>query len=43
MKDTTNVNPLKLKVMKCACTWKKTFNINETTIHFAIAIPLNKK
>lgn len=26
MKDTTNVNPLKPKVMKHACTWKKTFN-----------------
>ncbi len=43
MKDITNVKPLKPKVMKHACTWKKTFNINETTIHFAIAIPLNKK
>jgi hypothetical protein len=43
MKDITNVNSLKPKVMTCECTWKRTFNINETTIHFAIAIPLNKK
>jgi hypothetical protein len=39
----TNVNPLKPKVMKLACTWKTTFNINDTTIHYIIAIPLNQK
>jgi len=39
----TNVNPLKPKVMKLACTWKTTSNINETTIHYTITIPLNKK
>jgi hypothetical protein len=43
MKYITDVNQLKPKVMKRACTWKKTFNINEMTIHFAMAIPLNKK
>jgi len=39
----TNVNTLKPKVMKLACTWITTFNINETTIHYTITIPLNKK
>jgi hypothetical protein len=28
--------------MKLTYTWKVTFNINGTTIHFALAIPLNK-
>jgi hypothetical protein len=28
--------------MKFTYTWKVTFNINGTTIHFALAIPLNK-
>jgi hypothetical protein len=37
-----NVDPLKPKVMKLTYTWKVTFNINGTTIHFTIAIPLNK-
>lgn len=38
----TNVIPLKPKVMKLACTWKTTSNINETTIHYRIVIPLQK-
>jgi hypothetical protein len=28
--------------MKLTYTWKVTFNINGTTIHFALATPLNK-
>jgi hypothetical protein len=28
--------------MKLTYTWKVTFNINGTTIHFAVTIPLNK-
>jgi hypothetical protein len=41
-KQITNVDPLKLKIMKLAYTRKIRFNINGITIHFALAIPLNK-
>jgi len=41
IKDITNVNPLKPKVMKLAYIGKVTLNINGMTIHFAFAIPLN--
>ncbi len=40
--DITNVDPLKPKVMKLTYTRKVTFNINGRTIHFALAISLNK-
>jgi len=43
IKQITNVNPLKPKVMKLTCTRKTTFNINGTTIYYAFAIPLRKK
>jgi hypothetical protein len=29
-------------MMKLTYTWKTSFNINGTTIHFALGIPLNK-
>jgi hypothetical protein len=41
-KQITNVDPLKPKIMKLAYTRKARFNVNGTTIHFALAIPLNK-
>jgi hypothetical protein len=37
-----NVDPLKLKIMKLTYTWEVAFNIIGTTLHFALAIPLNK-
>ncbi len=37
-----NVDPLKPKIMKLTHTQEVAFNINGTTIHFALAIPLNK-
>jgi hypothetical protein len=43
IKDIPNVDPLKPKVMKLAYTRKATFNIKWMTIHFVLAIPLNKK
>jgi hypothetical protein len=36
------VDPLKPKIMKLAYTSKVALNINGTTIHFALVIPLNK-
>ncbi len=42
IKQITNVDPLKPKMMKLAYTGKITFNINGTTIHFALIVPLNK-
>jgi hypothetical protein len=42
IKKTTNADPLKPKVMKLTYIRKVAFNINGTTIHFALAIPLNK-
>jgi hypothetical protein len=39
-KQITNVNPLKPNVMKL--TYTVTFNTNGTTIHYALAIQLNK-
>ncbi len=41
-KQITNDDPLKPKIMKLTYIGKVTFNINSTTIHFALAIPLNK-
>ncbi len=41
-KKITNVDILKPKIMKLTYTKKPTFNINGITIHFALAIPLNK-
>jgi len=41
-KQITNVDPLKPKIMKLAYIRKTRFNINGTTIHFVLAIPLNK-
>jgi hypothetical protein len=37
------VDPLKPKIMKFAYTSKVSFNINGTTIHFALVILLKKK
>jgi hypothetical protein len=42
IKQITNVNPLKPKVMKSTYTKKTTFNIIGTTIYYALAIPLRK-
>jgi hypothetical protein len=42
IKKYINPNPLKPKIMKLTYRRKTTFNINETTIHFALAIPLNR-
>jgi hypothetical protein len=41
-KQITNVDILEPKIMKLTYTRKTTFNINGTTIHSALAIPLNK-
>jgi hypothetical protein len=41
IKKTINVDPLKPKVMKLTYITKVTFNINGTTIHSTLAIPLN--
>ncbi len=41
--ETIDVNLLKTKIMKLAYTRKTTFNINGSTIHSTLAIPLNKK
>jgi hypothetical protein len=43
MKQMPNVDPLKPKIMKLTYTWEAAFNINGTTIHSALVIPLNKK
>jgi len=40
--DITNVDSLKPKVMKLTYIRKVTFNIDGKTIHFALAISLNK-
>jgi hypothetical protein len=42
IKETTKIDPLKPKVIKLTYIRKTTFDINGTTIHFALAIPLNK-
>jgi len=42
IKQIGNVDPLKPKVMKLAYTQKVAFNINGTTIHSRLEIPLNK-
>jgi hypothetical protein len=42
IKDNPNANPLKPKVMKLTYNAKVAFNINGTTIHSTLAIPLNK-
>ncbi len=42
IKDISNVDPLKPKVMKLTYTRKITFNINGMTIHSTLAIPLNE-
>jgi hypothetical protein len=41
IKETTNIDILKPKVMKLTYIRKITFNINGTIIHSALAIPLN--
>jgi hypothetical protein len=41
-KEITNVDHLKPKVTKLTYTRKIWLNIDGTTIHFALAIPLNK-
>jgi hypothetical protein len=41
IKETTNTDPLKPKVMKLTYKGKTTFNLNGTTIHYALAILLN--
>jgi hypothetical protein len=41
--ETIDVNFLKTKIMKLAYTRRTTFNINGSTIHSTLAIPLNKK
>jgi hypothetical protein len=41
-KQITNADPLNPTIMKLAYTRKMTFNINDTIIHFAFVIPLNK-
>ncbi len=42
IKQITNDDLKKPKIMKLTYVGKVTFNINSTTIHFALAIPLNK-
>ncbi len=42
IKEMINANPLKPKVMKLPHMGKK-ININRTTIHLTLGIPLNKK
>ncbi len=42
IKEIIDANPLKPKVMKLTYMGKK-ININGTTIHLALGIPLNKK
>jgi hypothetical protein len=42
IKETTNIDPLKPKVIKLTYIRKTTFDINGTTIHSTLAIPLNK-
>jgi len=39
--ETTNIDPLKPKVMKLAYIRKTSFNINGIVIHYEFAIPLN--
>jgi hypothetical protein len=43
IRETIDANLLKTKIMKLAYTRKKTFNINGSTIHSTLEIPLNKK
>jgi hypothetical protein len=43
IQETHNPKPLKPTIMKLTYIRKLTFNINDTTIHFALAIPINKK
>ncbi len=42
IQETPNPNPLKPIIMKLTYTWKTTFNIDGTTIHSTLAIPINK-
>ncbi len=42
IKNIPNVNPLKPKIMKLTYNGKYAFNINGTTIHSTLVIPLNK-
>jgi hypothetical protein len=42
IKDISNVDPFKPKVMKLTYIRKITFNINGMTIHSTLAIPLNE-
>jgi DNA replication protein DnaC len=42
IKETINADPLKPKMMKLTHIRKVAFNINGTTIHSTLAIPLNK-
>ncbi len=42
IKQFVNLDPLKTKNYEINIQRKKTFNINGTTIHSALAIPLNK-
>ncbi len=39
--ETTNIDPLKPKVMKLTYIRKTSFNINGIVIHYEFAIPLN--
>jgi hypothetical protein len=42
IKEITNIDPLKSKVIKLTYIRKTTFDINGITIHFALVISLNK-
>jgi hypothetical protein len=42
IKETTKIDALNPKVIKLTYIKKTTFDINGTTIHFALAISLNK-
>ncbi len=42
IKNISNANPLKPKIIKLMYTQKIAFNINGMNIHSTIAIPLNK-
>lgn len=43
IREKPNANTLKPIIMKLTYTKKETFNINGTTIHSTLAIPINKK
>ncbi len=42
IRNIIHANPLKPKIMKLTYTLKTTFNINNTTIHFALTMLLDK-